>query len=155
MLILVICQHVCISFNNFSGIVLTFRARDIFLFMIKQWYLLRSARGVSGMKVALRGSGIANFDTFEANPYETKNQRRELQVKSEVLFCVSKKHGRPSPTSHWTMAYTCISVREWGVYIQLQGWRDHSAFLSFELKDQHYCVGLERHTGQETLGEAE
>ena len=32
--------------------------------------------------IIIPGSGIANFDTFENNPYETKNQRREKEIKN-------------------------------------------------------------------------
>jgi len=32
--------------------------------------------------IIIPGSGIANFDTFENNPYETKNQRKENEIKN-------------------------------------------------------------------------
>ena len=32
--------------------------------------------------IVIPGSGFANFDTFENNPYETKNQRREKEIKN-------------------------------------------------------------------------
>jgi U3 small nucleolar RNA-associated protein 7 len=44
--------------------------------------ILAVGTGAGASTAVIPGSGIANFDTFEANPYETKNQRRELQVKS-------------------------------------------------------------------------
>ena len=33
-------------------------------------------------QISVPGSAFANFDTFENNPYETKNQRRENEVKN-------------------------------------------------------------------------
>ena len=33
-------------------------------------------------QIAIPGSGIANFDTFENNPYETKNQKKENEIKN-------------------------------------------------------------------------
>ena len=32
--------------------------------------------------IIIPGSGIANFDTFENNPYETKNQKKEKEIKN-------------------------------------------------------------------------
>ena len=32
--------------------------------------------------IIVPGSGIANFDTFENNPYETKNQKKEKEIKN-------------------------------------------------------------------------
>ena len=32
--------------------------------------------------IIVPGSGLANFDTFENNPYETKNQRKENEIKN-------------------------------------------------------------------------
>jgi U3 small nucleolar RNA-associated protein 7 len=44
--------------------------------------ILAIGTGAGASTAVIPGSGLANFDTFEANPYETKHQRRELQVKS-------------------------------------------------------------------------
>jgi U3 small nucleolar RNA-associated protein 7 len=33
-------------------------------------------------QISVPGSGYANFDTFENNPYETKNQRRENEIRN-------------------------------------------------------------------------
>ena len=32
--------------------------------------------------IIVPGSGFGNFDTFENNPYETKNQKRENEVRN-------------------------------------------------------------------------
>ena len=43
---------------------------------------LRCGTNIGFSSIIVPRSGLANFDTFENNPYETKNQRKENEIKN-------------------------------------------------------------------------